>query len=83
MRKPEVNTPVEKRFATIARKTLEVNIGENVTVEFTKRDGERRTLVGRVEAIKGTGDKEVVIIETAEGFRSANLTRINKWVRKA
>lgn len=83
MRKPEMNTPVEKRFATVARKSLVDSIGEVVTIEFRKRDDETvRVMTGKVVELKGEGDKEVVIMETDKGYRSASLVRINRHVRK-
>lgn len=83
MRKPEINTPAEKRFATVARNVLVESIGEIVTIEFRKREDETiRVMTGKVLELKGTGDKEVVLIETDKGIRSASLVRINRHVRK-
>lgn len=81
MRKPEALTPVAKRFATVARKSLVEEVGNTVTIEFIKQDGTPRVMTGVVEDIKGGGDKEVVIMKTADGYRSANLSRITKKVR--
>jgi hypothetical protein len=78
MRKPEALTPVAKRRATIARSVLAESVGNMVTVEFTKQDGTPRVMTGVVEEIKGSDDKEVVIMKTAEGYRSANLARMTK-----
>jgi len=50
--------------------------GRDVSVTFIKQDGTPRTMSGHIEAISGEGDKEIVTIETTDGFRSANLSRI-------
>lgn len=74
MRKPEILAPAAKRKATLARPSLVP--GAEVTLNYVKADGSPRVLVGTVEEVKGSGDKEVVIMKTAEGYRSANLHRI-------
>lgn len=50
--------------------------GRDVTVTFIKQDGTPRVLTGHIESLSGEGDKEIVTLDTAEGFRSANLSRI-------
>lgn len=77
MRKPEILSPSDKGMVTKNRKALESATGM-VGFDYTKADGTPRSMYGRVEAVKGEGDKAVVIMETSEGFRSANLSRIRK-----
>lgn len=78
MRKPEVLTAAAKDMAATARPALVV--GAVVTIDYIKADGTPRVLVGEVEEVKGAGDKEVVIVKTDKGYRSANLHRIKSVV---
>lgn len=50
--------------------------GHAVTVTFTKRDGTERTITGDIESLKGEGSHSVLILKTAEGFKSANVYNI-------
>lgn len=76
MRKPILLSESDKMTAASMRPALISRIGMEATVSFVKADGTPRTLVGTVVEVAGEGDKEVVRMETAEGFRSANVYRI-------
>lgn len=78
MRKPIELLAVEQIRANLARPQVSAAIGKPVTLDYVKQDGTDRTLVGTVVEVKGLDDKEVVVIETAEGFRSANMWGIRK-----
>lgn len=80
MRKPIALTEKDMARANVARPALTMAglAGRDVQVNFTKQDGTDRTLTGRITEFKGEGDKEVVLIETTEGIRSANLWRVNR-----
>lgn len=80
MRKPIALTDKDVARADAARTVLSVAAmtGREVSVNFTKMDGTDRTLTGHIEEVKGVDDKEVVLVETPEGIRSANLWRIHK-----
>lgn len=79
-------TPEQRRTATVVRNKI-VDIAASaavrrsgppsIEIEFTKRDGSRRILSGRIEEIAGTGSSEHVKIVTDNGIRSANLWSIN------
>lgn len=74
MRKSIALTEREVIRAAAVRSLL--NVGERVTLSYVKRDGTESTLTGRVESLKGEGDKETVTVETDKGYRSANMYRI-------
>lgn len=80
MRKPIALTAKDVARAEAARPPLTVAAmaHREVQVNFTKQDGTDRTLTGQVSEFKGEADKEVVLIETTEGIRSANLWRVNR-----
>lgn len=77
MRKSVALTANEQNIARTAREALaSVKPGQGVVVSFQKQDKTLRRLAGSLVEVAGTGDKEVVRIETPEGFRSANLHRV-------
>lgn len=76
MRKPEALDAAAKRKATIARSAFAGLVGKEASVNYVKADNTPRVLVGVIEEVKGEGDKEVVVVKTAEGYRSANLSRV-------
>ena len=77
MRKPIALTANETRIAETARKALaSIDNGAGVVVTFQKADKSLRSLAGTKVEVAGTGDKEIVKVETVDGFRSANLHRV-------
>lgn len=77
MRKPIALTANEAKIADTARNALAgVENGSGVMVTFQKADKSLRTLAGTKVEVSGVGDKEIVKVETVDGFRSANLHRI-------
>lgn len=77
-----VLSAADKGRATKARKMLAyaTEHGENVLVNFTKRDGSPRHIEGPVVSIVGHNDHEAVVVDTIEGPRSANLWTIRSVV---
>lgn len=77
MRKSIALTANETAIAATARKALaSVVAGQGVTIAFQKQDKALRFLNGSFVEVVGSGDKEVVRLNTVDGFRSANLSRI-------
>ncbi len=54
-------------------------LAQVVTIEFTKRDGSFRMMTGTVVEVKYTTDSShaAVVLDTADGYRSANLWAIS------
>lgn len=50
--------------------------GKPLRIHFTKRDGSDRIITGPVVEMRGQGSHSVVILDTEEGPRSANLYNI-------
>lgn len=78
MRKPVALTSVQKAQADKMRPVLSSMLGRVADIDYTKADGTPATLAGIVTDVKGADDKEVVIVETDKGFRSANVYRVSK-----
>lgn len=80
MRNPKFElTPAQQRQAERAREWVEPFTREDarqVSVTFTKRNGEPRTILGRALEITGEGSSENVKVMTDDGVRSANLWAI-------
>jgi len=82
MNKPQALTDAKSAKVETFGPFLRAHIGQQVSVNFRKRDaqgagsGQFRTLHGECVEVKGEADKAVVIVSTAEGFRSANLSNI-------
>lgn len=62
--------------ANTARAILSKMVDSEVCINYRKRDGSPRIIRGRVVEIVGAGDKEIVKVQTKEGFKSANLWNI-------
>jgi hypothetical protein len=75
MRKPIALSATQKDVAAVAKASLPAP-DEFVKVYFRKQNGTFRSLSGRLAEVKGSGDKAVVVVETANGYRSANLHRV-------
>ena len=73
-----VLSAADKARATKAKNMLaQVQYGDRVLVNFTKRDGTVKRMEGHiVNIVGGTPDKEAVVLDTIEGPRSANLWSI-------
>lgn len=72
-------TADQRACATWAREALAPFTREDsapVTIGYTKRDGTASTLTGKATGIVGAESTEAVTVETAKGFRSANLWAI-------
>lgn len=78
MRKPVALTAVQMKQASKVRPLLNAKVGMVADIEFVKADGTSSTLAGIVTEVKGADDKEVVLVETDKGYRSANVYRVVK-----
>jgi hypothetical protein len=69
-------TTAQRATANGIRPIVAAEVGNMLTVAYTKRDGTEGLITGEVVGIVGHDSTEAVTLNTDKGFRSANLYAI-------